>query len=68
MRIVWGKGARRDFERAMAYLRAESPAGADRAGERILRAIQLLEHFPELAPPSEHRALRQLFVSRRPIS
>jgi len=67
MRIVWGEGARRDFDSAIAYLRKQSPAGADRVGERILAAIALLEHFPELAPPSQlHRQLRQLAVARTP--
>lgn len=66
MRVVWGDGARQDFDAAIAYLGKESPAGAVRIGERILRAISLLEQFPEMAPPSKHRGLRQLVVLRTP--
>lgn len=67
MEIVWGDGARRDFEAAVAHLRKESPAGATRVSERILAAVSLLEEFPELAPASaKHRQLRQLVVSRTP--
>lgn len=67
MAVVWGDGARRDFDSAIAFLRRESPAGADRVGERILAAVALLEHFPEMAPPSpRHRHLRQLVVPRTP--
>lgn len=67
MKIVWGDGARRDFEAAIAYLHSESPTGAKRVGERILAAVSLLEEFPELAPASaKHRQLRQLVVSRTP--
>lgn len=66
MRVVWGDGARHDFDRAIAYLGKESPAGAIRVGERILQAIGLLEQFPEMAPPSRHRGLRQLVVARTP--
>ncbi len=66
MRVVWGDGARADFEAAVGHLRAQSPAGATRVGERILEAVGLLERFPELAPPSKHRGLRQLVVPRTP--
>lgn len=64
MQIVWGEGARRDFETALAYVENESPAGARRIGERILAAVSLLGEFPEIAPPSRHRGLRQLAVPR----
>lgn len=66
MQVVWGDGAQADFEAAIEYLRAQSPMGATRMGERILEAVGLLERFPELAPPSKHRGLRQLVVPRTP--
>lgn len=66
MRIVWGDGAREDFLAAIAFLRANSPRGAERIGERILKCIALLERFPELAPVSRHRGLRQLVVPSTP--
>jgi|CXWL01.1.fsa_nt_gi toxin ParE1/3/4 len=66
MQIVWGDAARREFDAAIAFIRSRSPAGAMRVGERILAAVTLLERFPELAPPSRHRELRQLVVPRTP--
>lgn len=66
MQVVWGDGARLDFDRAIAFLSAKSPAAARRIGDRILDAVTLLELFPEIAPPSKHRGLRQLAVVRSP--
>ncbi|MFT3727434.1 MAG: type II toxin-antitoxin system RelE/ParE family toxin [Terricaulis sp.] len=66
MRLVWADSARRDFDAAIAYLSERSPAAADRIGERILAATSLLEDFPEIAPVSRHRGLRQMVVMRTP--
>lgn len=67
MKIVWGDAAQRDFDAAIAFIKKESPAGAERVGERILAAVSLLEEFPELAPASrKHRQLRQFSVTRTP--
>ena len=67
MRIVWAESAQREFDEAIAFIRARSPAGAQRVGRRILDAVNLLERFPELAPRSRHRDLRQLVVPRTPF-
>jgi toxin ParE1/3/4 len=67
MRVVWADSARLDFEKAMAFLKQHSPAGARRVGERILEAVGLLEQLPELAAASRHRGLRQLVVTRTPF-
>jgi len=65
MNVIWGDGARRDFDKAIAFIEAESPAGANPVGQRILAAVSLLESFPEIAPPfAKHRQLRQLVVPR----
>lgn len=66
MRIVWADSARRDFDTAIAYFDERSPAAANRIGDRILSAIGLLEDFPEIAPASQHRGLRQLVVLTTP--
>lgn len=66
MRILWADSARRDFDGAIAFLQARSPAAAIRIGQRILDVVDLLEHFPELARSSRHRGLRQLPVPRTP--
>jgi toxin ParE1/3/4 len=66
MRVAWADSARRDFDNAIAFLGAQSPSGARRVGQRILDAVSLLEQFPELAPPSRHRGLRQMAVPRTP--
>lgn len=62
--IVWAASALREFDDAIRFLEKESPAGADRVGEQILRSVQTLARFPERAPPSKHRGLRQLVVPR----
>lgn len=66
MQVVWGDAARREFDDAIAFIHTQSPSSATRVGERILAAVGLLERFPELAPPSRHRGLRQLVVPRTP--
>jgi plasmid stabilization system protein ParE len=66
MKIVWGERARLEFESAVAHLQTQSPSAAKRVGEQILAAIGMLERFPELAPTSKHRGLRQLVASRTP--
>ncbi|HYD87367.1 MAG TPA: type II toxin-antitoxin system RelE/ParE family toxin [Vitreimonas sp.] len=67
MEVVWAESARREFDAAIAFINAESPSGARRIGERILAAVALLEHFPEIAPASpRHRNLRQLAAPRTP--
>jgi toxin ParE1/3/4 len=66
MRVVWGDSARLDFNRAIAFLKEQSPGAARRIGDRILEAVALLERFPEVAPPSRHRGLRQFAVIRTP--
>jgi plasmid stabilization system protein ParE len=54
------------FQQAIDYLHQQSPGAAGRIGQRILDVVSLLEEFPELAPPSRHRGLRQLTVARTP--
>jgi toxin ParE1/3/4 len=67
MNILWGDGAKRDFDAAINFIRSESPAAAIRVGERILATVSLLQDFPELAPMSRrHRGLRQLVVPKTP--
>lgn len=66
MKIEWADSARRDFEDAIAHIEQQSRSGARRVGERILAAVDLLEQFPEAAPRSRHRGLRQLVVARTP--
>ncbi len=66
MRVVWADSARLDFANAIAFLKEQTPAGARRVGGRILGAINLLERFPEMAPASRHRGLRQLAIAKTP--
>jgi len=66
MTVTWAPSARREFNEAIAYLQARSPKGARRVASAILAAIELLEDFPHLAPPSRHRGLRQMYVVRTP--
>lgn len=66
MRVVWEDAAKQDFDAAIAFLEEQSPSAARRIGDRIIRAVSLLESFPEIAPVSRHRGLRQLVVTRTP--
>lgn len=66
MRVEWADSALLDFDRATAFLKEKSPSAARRIGDRILNAVSLLEAFPELAPRSRHRGLRQMVVPRTP--
>ena len=66
MQVIWEDEAQRDFDAAIAFLEERSPSSARRIGARILEAVALLESFPQIAPPSRHRGLRQLAVSRTP--
>lgn len=67
MRVVWADSARADFDRAMATTAEHSAKGAKRIGDRILRAVSLLERFPEIAAASpHHRHLRQMVVPSTP--
>lgn len=66
MHVTWADSAQRDLDAALAYLQQESPRGARRVSERIFQAVGLLERFPEIAPASRHRGLRQMVVPRTP--
>jgi toxin ParE1/3/4 len=66
MRIAWDDAAKQDFHAAIDFLEEQRPAGARRIGDRISGAVGLLERFPDLAPRSCHRGLRQLVVARTP--
>jgi toxin ParE1/3/4 len=66
MLVVWADSARAEFDEAVRYHQEQSPAAARRIGQRILDVVALLERFPELAPPSKHRGLRQLTIARTP--
>jgi toxin ParE1/3/4 len=66
MRVEWADSARLDFDRAIAFLEEQSPSAARRVGDRILNVVSLLESFPELAPRSRHRGLRQMVVPSTP--
>src|SRR5690606_416207 len=67
MDIVWAESARRDFDNAIAFIEAESPAAAEKVSPRILAAVTLLERFAEITPASRtHHLLRQMVVPRTP--
>lgn len=66
MNIFWAEEAQKDFDQAIAYLQERSRNAADRLGERILKSVAQLERFPEIAPRSRHRGLRQLVVPKTP--
>ena len=64
MKLRWAPSAQQKFDEAIDYLQDRSPKGARRIGRAILHAVNLIEDFPWLAPPSRHSGLRQKTVPR----
>jgi plasmid stabilization system protein ParE len=54
---AWG-----DLDRLYAFLAPINPGAADRAIDKILRAIRSLDHFPERTRPSALPGARELVV------
>jgi plasmid stabilization system protein ParE len=54
------------IERALAYIEAESPQGADRVRERIATLFLLLIQHPYAGHPTDLAGVRRLAVSPYP--
>jgi toxin ParE1/3/4 len=58
--------ARAEFERALAYLQAESPRAADYLRERIEAAVASLQELPNRGRPGPADGTRELLVRKTP--
>lgn len=51
--VRYAPGAIRDLQRLREFLRAKNPIAAKRAGETILKALQILGQQPQIGRPIE---------------
>jgi plasmid stabilization system protein ParE len=51
--VRYAPGAIRDLQRLREFLRLKNPAAAQRAGETIVKAVQILGHQPQVGRPVE---------------
>lgn len=51
--VKYAPGAIRDLQRLREFLRPKNPAAAKRAGEAILKAVQVLGQQPHIGRPIE---------------
>lgn len=51
--VKYAPGAIRDLQRLREFLRLKNPAAAKRAGEAILKAVQVLGQQPHIGRPIE---------------
>ena len=52
--VRYAPGAIRDLQRLREFLRLKNPAAAQRAGETIVKAVQILGHQPQVGRPVEN--------------
>jgi plasmid stabilization system protein ParE len=52
-RVIYAPGAIRDLQRLRDFLRPRNPAAARRAGETIVKAMQILGRQPHIGRPVE---------------
>lgn len=51
--IKYAPGAIRDLQRLREFLRIKNPGAARKAGETIMKAVQVLGHQPQVGRPIE---------------
>lgn len=51
--VRYSPGAIRDLQRLREFLQPRNPAAAKRAGEAIMKALQVLRHQPHIGRPVE---------------
>jgi len=66
MTVVWGRKAYDDLDAIADYLAGLSPGAAERAINRIQRAVSMLGHFPDLGAKIDETGLRRLVISGTP--
>ena len=52
--VRYAPGAIRDLQRLREFLRLKNSAAAQRAGETIVKAVQILGHQPQVGRPVEN--------------
>jgi toxin ParE1/3/4 len=64
VKVVWLRRAAENFDAEKAYISQFNPTAAQRIAARIIAAVQLLEHHPEIGRPGRVEGTRELVVSR----
>ncbi len=67
MTILWAKRAYDDLDGITDYLAGLSNEAAERAIDRIQKAVQLLGEFPNMGAKVDETGLRRLVVSDSPL-
>ncbi len=52
--IVWLPGASRDVKRLRNFIKSDNPRAAQRAAQRILEGVNILQDNPEVGVPVEN--------------
>ena len=68
MRVRWTDPAQTDFLEILGYIARDNPAAAERVGERLLSAIDVLETQPRLGRPGRVAGTRELVVPSLPYA
>lgn len=63
MSIVWTSSAIEDLAEARAYIAADNPKAAQDLAKRILAAVDLLLHTPDIGRPGRKHGTRELRVA-----
>ena len=66
MRVRWTDPAQTDFLEILGDIARDSPAAAERVGQRLLSAIDALAAQPRLGRPGRIAGTRELVIPRLP--
>lgn len=66
MQIKWQDDAILDLQQLQKYIAQDNPRAAKEVGQRILKAVNLLSHQPNIGRPGRVPHTRELVVSGTP--
>jgi len=52
--IVWLPGASTDIQRLRNFIKSDNPRAAQRAAQRIIEGVSILQHNPQVGVPVEN--------------
>jgi toxin ParE1/3/4 len=66
MKIRWTDPAQTDFLEILGYIARDNPPTAERVGQRLLSAVEVLAEQPRLGRPGRVHGTRELVIPRLP--
>lgn len=66
MKVVWSRRALRHLVRLREYIEQDSERNAALVASRILQAVDLLQHHPDMGRPGRVLGTRELVVPNTP--